>query len=59
MLNTLQKNFMMAKEIMLTLPLVQSNELYFDTGLHSYFGFSAASDDSYIECLFNIVKAVR
>jgi len=22
------------------LPLVQSNELFFDTGLHSYFGFS-------------------
>ncbi len=27
------------EEIMLTLPLVQSNELFFDTGLHSYFGF--------------------
>ena len=36
---------------MLTLPLVQSNELFFDTGLHSYFGFSGGTRRD-TECLF-------
>ncbi len=37
---------------MLTLPLVQSNELFFDTGLHSYFGFSGGTRRD-TECLFS------
>ena len=39
------------EEIVLTLPLVQSNELFFDTGLHSYFGFSGGTRRD-TECLF-------
>jgi len=34
------------------LPLVQSNELFFDTGLHSYFGFSGGTRRD-TECLTN------
>ena len=37
---------------MLTLPLVQSNGLFFDTGLHSYFGFSGGTRRD-TECLFS------
>ena len=33
------------------MPLVQSNELFFDTGLHSYFGFSGGTRRD-TECLF-------
>ena len=40
---------------MLTLPLVQSNGLFFDTGLHSYFGFSGGTRRD-TGCLFLLLS---